>query len=195
MAWLAQSVSARGATADITAAGTLDWLMPASSGPDTFNRKTGGGSLISTLSYAPDSHAYNSVIGDQTLSWSDGDVTGSGTSDRGMYNYGTITFTVPADTTPRRLFVFAGCDTIESLVSTLTLSDASASTSPVTHATGLDCLISIDYAAASSGQTLTVALSRGIVSSYIYLNGVALALDLRQSYSTRATITRASRTG
>jgi len=176
MASISITVAPRTATANITAAGVLDWLVPLTSGPDTYTRKSGGGSLISAPSYyGPDAHAYNSVIGDQTLSWTDGDSPASATSDRGMYNYGNISFTVPASKAARRVRVYAGVGPGETLTCTATLSDGSASAVAASWATTGDCLFDVNYAAASAGQSLTIALTRAGTTNYIYLNGVALA--------------------
>lgn len=174
MAHLSVSQSARTATVNITTDGSVDWMKPSGSGPDTFDRKSGGGSLISTLTYTPDAHAYNSVLGDQLITWSDGTPTGSGSNDGAMYNYGNFSFTVPADTSAQRLRIYAGVNTGLAMTCTASLSDASVADQSATYSGTLDCMFEVQFSAASGGQTLTISLTRS-VSDYQYFAGASLS--------------------
>ena len=173
MATLSVSSSKRSSTADITADGSIDWMLITGSGPDTFNRKSGGGSLITAFSYSPDVHGYNPSLPANSISWSDGTSPLSGSGTNSVYNYGNVTITVPADTTLKRLRVYAGTPTGVTFSCNASLSDSSAGPASASYSLDSDCTFEILFSAASAGQTLTVEIAR-TASNYLWISGAAL---------------------
>jgi hypothetical protein len=128
-----------------------------------YTTKSGGASVIGTLSLVGATASANGYGGDpRAISWSDGDPVTSGSIDGGIYINALgngAEFDVSAGLGDRKLRLYLAVYAAKGTV-TLTLSDSSAS--PVTHDfenTGgaSRCYLEVDYAgASSSGVTLNV---------------------------------------
>jgi hypothetical protein len=156
------------ATANLTAEGTLDWAHWGLNVATDFDDKEGGGNQISNITLIGPSQNGPFQYGNALVaySWSDGtpDTTAAGTTTGVYFNDfdNGYQITVPADTTKRILRVYAGGwnTTVHFGAS---LSDESAPpyideslvTGPNDQAVDV---YTIDYAAASAGQTLTVTV-------------------------------------
>lgn len=165
-----------------------DWALYTNSWTPA-QRRNGGGSTIGCAFFGA-SGAQSSATEPRTVSWSNGTPTGSGSSTAcnfcSAFDSGNgFTITVPAGTSPRRLWVL--CDPFNTSPDTITasLSDGSATaindTTSMTGASGSfnPFLVIIDYAANSNGQTLTVNFFAGLVSAQtVTLQGVAVAVTV-----------------
>jgi len=166
----------QGSVVDLTSEGKVDWVHWGLHTDSSLHRKAGVAPLISDFVRQDASNGFSYIYqyadNYNGYSWSDGvSETAVTNTPTGVWAYGTPTigsgflFTVPADTTLRRLKayvgVFAGVGSIE-----ISLSDTSAP--PYINATltnirnGPGRVYAIDYAADSAGQSLTV---RWILSS------------------------------
>ncbi|MFZ0589625.1 MAG: VCBS repeat-containing protein [Bryobacteraceae bacterium] len=162
---LGHSVSEPTTTQDLTQLGKTDWIHWGLNGTGTLDRKAGVTAAISNytvIGTAPVQGYSDNSFG---FSWTDGtptaQVAGTNTGVFVMGQNDGFTITVPADTTPRTLTVYAGVFEAQASV-TATLSDFSAPPvvdTSVTDGTGsLSVAYTITYRAASSGQTLTFSL-------------------------------------
>jgi hypothetical protein len=160
--------SAVSATAvDLTDVGTADWIHWGTNLVTDVDRKSGGGNQISDFSTVPGSslptRAGSSPI---TFSWNDGvgglghNATSDGTASSVYVTSGGITFSAPADTARRHLIVYEGLFHSQAQMR-ITLSDGSAG--PYNDTTwqsdakdAVPVTYTIEYNAASAGQTLTV---------------------------------------
>jgi len=156
------------ATVDLTAEGTLDWAHWGLNVATDFDDKEAGGNQISNITlFGPSQNGpfqyANALV---AYSWSDGtpDTTAAGTTT-GIYfnnlNDG-YQITVPADTTKRILRVYAGgwnstvhFDATLTDLSAPTYIDESLVTAGQNQAADV---YTIEYAAASAGQTLTLTV-------------------------------------
>jgi hypothetical protein len=160
---LTGSVAFPPAFVDLTSEGIADWTHWGLITSDSFNRKSGVEPQISTLTTlgtnSPAQYSNNYT----SFSWTDGTpVVAEGGTPTGIFIIGFTNgfkITAPADTTPRRLKVYAGLYGAMGNFQAF-LSDGSAR---AYADTSLDSIFSdvygvytIDYAAASAGQTLLV---------------------------------------
>jgi hypothetical protein len=164
------SSSSAASTVDLTAIGTLDWAHWGFSKPDDFDHKATGNGLISNFVElgGTTTKQYSSSI--TTFSWSDGldgggrhpSTNGTPTSVYTNNVGGGYRVVVPAGTTPRRLIFYAGLINAQGRMQ-IALTDASApahdSTYMQSNNSVLDVVYTIDFAAASNGQQLTVTWS------------------------------------
>lgn len=143
----------------------VDWAVFGGGSTTPTQRLNGGGSTISAslIGGAP-----SNVTEARTISWSNGTPTGSGSSTDDLFNStfssgNGIALTFPADTTARRAYILCAAYTTVTAQVDASLSDASAT--PISQTwSGPDgafnyTLITIDYTANSSSQTLTVNLT------------------------------------
>jgi len=159
-AWGARSLSTEG---------TLDWAHWGLGGATAFNRKSGA-SAISNFTRLGTGALVSAACCLDPLSWSGGTPTASvsGTDafvyvDSASVSGAGFRFTVPADTAQKTLKVYAGAWAAR-LRLAATLSDGSA---PAYVSTAFDVaagaantvVYTVSYAAASSGQSLTVDLT------------------------------------
>ena len=160
-----------GTVVDLTAAGPLDWVHWGFYTDTSLDRKAGLAPLISNFIPLTGSNGYTSIyqFADNTnsYSWSDGTPTLAITNTpTGVWAYGFpmvgtgFQITAPADTTERILNVYVGAFAASGKLEAV-LSDQSASA--YTNAAfadrtgnGESGVYSINYAAASAGQTLTI---------------------------------------
>ncbi|HST41327.1 MAG TPA: hypothetical protein VLK58_17550, partial [Conexibacter sp.] len=167
--------TASGGTVDLTATGTADWAHWGTSSATSFDHKSGAG-LISdrtAVGSGTITRYANNAIG---YSWSGGTPTASATaSTTGIYVTGVgngFRFTVPADTTARRLLVHVGAwEARGRLVATLSDGSASSYTSTSLSAgsgSSANGTFALAYRAARAGQTLTVTWT---VDSTVTSNG------------------------
>ncbi len=160
----------QGSSVNLTDEGRIDWVHWGLYTESSLDRKAGVTPLINdfTIIYATNAYAYVYQFADNYngYSWSDGTPTASVTSTpTGVWAYGVPTrnsgfqFTVPADTTLRILKVYVGAFAAHGNFGAA-LSDNSASAySDATLANmgnGPSGVYSINYAAQSAGQTLTI---------------------------------------
>lgn len=145
---------------NLTLEGTADWAHWGHASATDFDHKIGA-NLISDVTVTNGAPRLQVIGVTTTASWVDGTphqaVTQTDTAV-GAYAGAGLRFTVPADTTPRTLRVYAGNkDSTETL--DVMLSDNSAGAFTTTSTAGFNAnhaLYTITYNAASAGQTLTV---------------------------------------
>lgn len=166
---LAVTVATASGNIDLTQLGSVDWAHFGLSSASSFDDKASGGQRVSTLTALPNSGALTQFAGASLqFSWSDGAV---GTGHQAMASNsptdvyvtsGGVQLHVPAGTTPQRLIVYAGIANARALLQ-VALSDGSqpAYTNTQTTSDAADhwFAYTIDFAAASAGQTLTVSWS------------------------------------
>jgi hypothetical protein len=178
---LSGSLAAPASSYNLTTLGTSDWAHWGTGNIATaFDHKASGASQISNVTKLGTGAGYGSYFdSSRTVVWSDGTPHGSNGGDHSyLWANNAIgagySFTVPAGTTTRTLYVYAGGNSSGSTL-TAQLSDTSAA--PVTlTASGAGLytnLYTITFKAASAGQTLTISLTK---SSNI--NGTGGSVDL-----------------
>lgn len=164
-----------GQTVNLTALGPLDWAHWGLNGAQDktsgeYNHKVASGStpvgLISNYTGVGSAAAYN-INGAVNFSWTNGTPTPSVTNASSVYvlGYNGLSITVPADTTPRTLTVFAGgyadYATLSAHLSDSSAADYTDSSFGYNKPGNLDgvnysAAYTLTYQAASAGQTLTV---------------------------------------
>lgn len=156
-------------TIDLTQVGTIDWAHYGFSSATSFDDKATGGQRISTLTALPNSGAQmQSTATAMQYSWSDG-ATGAGhqmtatSSNTDVFvSNGGQTLHVPAGVNARRLIVYVAVLSASARFD-VSLSDNSqppfSSTQSPTDAIDHGFAYTIDFAANSPGQTLTVSWS------------------------------------
>ena len=158
---LSASITSAPSSNNLTADGTADWAHWALDSASTVNRKAGVTTQISnitTLGAAGSRFVGGSARAE--YSWTDGTPTGTTSTRAGLYYQGIgngFEFTVPADTTAKRLKVHLGGWKARGEIE-LTLSDGSAPfvTTVEDLSTAFDRTLTVDFQTASPGQTLTV---------------------------------------
>jgi hypothetical protein len=145
--------------------GTLDWAHWGLTVSTSFN--TSGAGLFSDALVVNSTNGKNRYASSPTnYTWVGGTPTASATdTPTGIFTDGTMSFTVPADTTERVLRVYGGCFNTPSMRLRATLSDNSASSytdtslsSTLTEAS-TNAVWILRYKAGEAGQLLTVDLS------------------------------------
>jgi regulation of enolase protein 1 (concanavalin A-like superfamily) len=166
---------------NLTTLGTSDWAhWGRGASAANFDHKATGGSQISNVTKLGSGANYGGYSdGSRNATWTDGTPAASDTNEHGYIWANTTigagySFTVPADTTTRTLYVYAGG---YSSGATLTahLSDASAA-DYVATASGSGIysnLYTITYKAASAGQTLKISYVKSTA-----INGTGGSVDL-----------------
>ncbi len=147
-------------TYSLTALGTSDWA--AYSYNNGFDHDANGGSKISNVT-AVGGSLNQFTFNIFNFTWTNGSPdTSASDDDNGYYNQGGLgdgfTFTVPASTTAQKLTVYLGGYN-SSGTFTATLSDGSAaaySNSSLASTNSYFAYYTIDFKAASAGQTLTI---------------------------------------
>jgi hypothetical protein len=170
------TVTASTSTYNLTSLGTTDWSHWNNTG---WIHKSAGGSQISNVTQFGGGSYGNFSTSSRNVSWTDGTPTPSNADDQFAYfcqnkaNSGW-TFTVPADTTSRTLYVMWGGYTGASVKLNAHLSDSSAAdyTNALTLiGSGTDTYLeTITYTAASASQTLTLTLTN--------VSGTSASLDI-----------------
>ena len=155
------SLSTPPSSVDLSGAGAADWAHWGLTGASSFDHRSTGGSQISDIALVASGVAVNFNGAPVSYSWSDGvpTVSSSGTTT-GIYVKGInngYEITVPADTTLRTLKVYVGVARARASVEAI-LSDGSAPMYSDTfeNTTGSTSqLVTVNYSAASAGQSLT----------------------------------------
>jgi hypothetical protein len=165
---------------NLTTLGTSDWAhWGTANSASAFDHKANGGSQISNVTQLG-SGTYGSYYNSsRDVIWSDGTPLANDTGDDGyIWASNAIgagySFTVPAGTTSRTLYVYAGGYSSGGTL-TATLSDGSAP-QYVANASGnglYSNLYTITYSAASAGQTLTITYTKTTT-----INGFGGSVDL-----------------
>ena len=164
-------------TIDLTAEGVADWAHWGYNSNPGFDHKANVTSMISNFSLVNYGYTANFNNSNPSFSWSDGTPDASATTGSGVYigpyvqNSG-FTFSVPADTYPRMLKVYANYDT--SVVFRASLTDGSAPDYTFTATQGGTGVFTIIFSAGSSGQTLNVSL---VAPNYQHINLYAATLS------------------
>jgi hypothetical protein len=156
---------------NLTTLGTSDWAHWGQSSATAFDHKSAGGSQISNETVVGSGTVGQFTDSIQQTTWTDGTPTASATSSpNGIYITGVnngFSFTVPADTTKRTLTVYVGGyksgGKLTAHLSDFSTGDYTDSSMSGT-ATGTDGshfygYYTLSYAAASTGQSLTVTWS------------------------------------
>jgi len=135
--------------------GTTSWAFF-----DGYDTNASGTAEVSNVSTTGGSNAYGGDA--RAFSWTGGTPTSSSTNNTGglwiSATNGSFTFTVPANTTLQTVKVYVGGNNSGGTL-TATLSDNSASAysdSSLSSSGGYDGVYTLNYAAASAGQTLTI---------------------------------------
>jgi hypothetical protein len=179
-------VTASTSTYNLTSLGSSDWAH----WNGTFNHKSSGGTQISNVTQTSGGSFGTWHSTSRNVSWTDGTPTTSNTDDQNyIWCNGTTgqgwTFTAPASTTSRTLYILCGGGPGANIKINAHLSDGSSpdytdtetvSSSPYTY------LYSITYKAASAGQTLTITLTKNDS------NG-AISVDLDAAWLGGGTVT------
>ncbi|MCZ2078833.1 MAG: peptidoglycan DD-metalloendopeptidase family protein [Bryobacterales bacterium] len=164
---LAGSVAAPSGTQQLNTLGTLDWAHWGRTSASTFNHKAGVPQQISN--YTPVGGAAGQRYTDNPFgySWSGGTPTASANNTTtGLWISGLnrgFRITVPADTTTKVLKVFVGAwNTQGKLVAHLSDNSAPDYADTSLNSTGQDAMgvYTINFRAASAGQTLTVTFTQ-----------------------------------
>ena len=170
-----------GSQVNLTAEGKVDWIHWGLYTDSSLDRKAGVTPMISDFDRLDGTNGYSYIyqFGDNYngYTWSDGNPSVAVTNTTtGVWAYGIpsvgsgFQFTVPADTTQRTLKVYVGAFNARGKLE-VALSDASApgytNNALVNVGNGDSGIYSIDYAAGSAGQTLTIkwTLSQGMGST------------------------------
>ncbi|MFN0279803.1 MAG: hypothetical protein ACKVRN_14585 [Pyrinomonadaceae bacterium] len=146
---------------NLSTEGTADWAHWGLDSPTSFNHKNGVTQQISDYTALGTGEVLqfkNSV----SYFWNDGTPTATANTDRGVYVIGLgngFQVTAPADTTPRTLKIYLGLyragGRLEASLSDNS-SPAFVDTSRVNPTSASNDVYTINYCAASSGQTLTI---------------------------------------
>jgi hypothetical protein len=139
--------------------GTSDWAYWDQA---TLLRKATGGAQISDVTQVGSGGNYGTWADpSRTVTWSDGTPTASGSDDGYLWSNAALqtgfTMTVPADTTPRTVYVFYGASNATVTVSAH-LSDGSAPDYSNSQMGPGAWLETITYQAGSDGQVLTLSV-------------------------------------
>jgi hypothetical protein len=182
---LSGSANSNSGTFNLTTEGVSDWVNwgVISGGPGLADRKRGVTAQISNYKEIGSQPVGTTGNDPRTLTWSDGtpNVSGSNNvvvcvdSNSGHSGNG-FSFTVPAGTTTRTLVVHAGGQNSGGTL-TVSLSDGSAANYQDTTADQSgrwDRNYTINYSAASAGQTLTIQWVNATASGNVSLGGAAL---------------------
>lgn len=172
------------ATVAIDTVGLTDWIHWVNKKTAGTIRKSGGGSLISDYTVTGTGAADHQYTNDPaTMSWTGGTPTASGSDTNGVYVDGTpaigFTWTIPVGTTLSTIVCYFGYFNAGTHF-TATLSDGSAPQyvhdEGTTDSTAHDFNVTLNVAAASAGQTLTIAFSvpLGTNGSNVNFRGIAL---------------------
>ncbi len=163
----------------------IDWIVWGADGSTPAATRSAGTPLISDFTPINTTNVQGNVWGYILYSWSNGTpiASGSGAAAEAQAfdpNSG-FQITVPADTTVKTLKIYAGVNGNAAL--SASISDGSSpaiSDSSVTAGGEDDKTYSIDFQAASSGQTLTVTFTLTSASGYVALQAAALTPHLPQ---------------
>jgi hypothetical protein len=190
---VAFSSVAEGSVVDLTSEGKTDWVHWGLHTDSSLNRKAGVapriGDFVRQDASNGFSYVYQYADNSNGYSWGDGfPETAVTNTTTGVWAFGTpaigsgFLFTVPADTTPRTLKAYVG---VFAAVGRIEVSLSDASAPPYTNATlvnlrnGPGRVYTIDYAADSPGQTLTVRwvldAPRGDAAPNVTLQAAALS--------------------
>jgi PKD repeat protein len=159
---LAATLSATPASADLTVAGSIDWVHWSAGA-----RKAGGAEQISGVSLVGRGAAATTEDEPIALRWSDGAPAPAGSSSQGLFVAGTgrgLAFTMPADTVARTLTLYVGAMRAHGRL-VARLSDGSAPDYVNVPVRKLgprwNGVYKLLYRAASAGQTLRVEWTQG----------------------------------
>jgi hypothetical protein len=146
--------------------GTLDWAHWGLTVATSFNHKSGANLISDALVINAGNGRNRYASSPTTYTWVSGTPTASATSTpTGIFTDGTISFTVPADTTERILRVYGGCFNTPSMRVRATLNDNSAASytdtglSSTLTESSTNAVWTLRYKAGSANKLLTVDIS------------------------------------
>ena len=188
-AFLAGTESAAAASYNLTALGTADWAPWGLAGSGSnFDHDASGGSQISNVTEVGSGNYGGWTYSPRNVSWTNGTPTASDSGDDGyIWANNAIgagySFTVPASTTSRTLYVYLGGASSGGTLDAH-LSDGSAAdyTVTVSGTANYQDLVAITYAAASAGQTLTITYDKTQT-----IGAASGSVDLMAAWLTRVT--------
>ncbi|MFB3904696.1 MAG: peptidoglycan DD-metalloendopeptidase family protein [Acidobacteriota bacterium] len=160
---LSGSLATPGASVDLTAEGTLDWAHWGLVSASSFNHRAGVASQIAAFTPVGPGAVNRQKASPTSCSWTNGTPTTSASNTpAGVYKIGTGTgfqLILPADTTLRTLRLYVGLWDAQGRLQVM-LSDGSApdfvDTSLINQTATSNGVYTLNYRAASSGQTLTI---------------------------------------
>jgi uncharacterized delta-60 repeat protein len=189
---LAGSSSASAAPYNLTALGTSDWVHFGVGGNYAVtDRKATGNGQISNFTAIGTGGFGGYTNSARTVTWGDGTPTASSTDSGYVWANNAIgsgfSFTAPADTTTRTLYVYVGGYSSGATL-TATLSDGSAAPYTVNFSgnAAYQNVVAITYSAASANQKLTISYTK--TSN---LNGTSGSADLIAAWLTGAPVSTA----
>ena len=163
---LSASVGATPSSIDLTADGSADWVHWGLASASSVNRKSPVTSQIGDITIIGRSpRRFEGGRSRATYTWTDGTPTGSASTTAGLYFSGSgnaVEFNVAADTTPRTLRLHLGGYQARGRIE-VTLSDGTVApfvTTVQDLANPFDRTLTVDFRAASPGQTLTVRFTK-----------------------------------
>ncbi|HVP51612.1 MAG TPA: putative Ig domain-containing protein, partial [Terriglobales bacterium] len=174
-------------TVNLTSSPTLDWVVWGADGTTTAATRKAGTPIISDFSPVNTANVYGDTYGDILYSWNNGTpiVTGTGIgAEVSTWDLnGGFQITVPADTTVKTLKLYAGFKNSAEL--DISISDGSSPSvnTPLSAASAspyVEQMYSIDFRAASDGQTLTIRLLSTDPNGGVWLQAAALQPRLPQ---------------
>jgi Bacterial Ig domain len=162
---LSGSVALPPASVDLTSEGNLDWAHWGLISANSFDHKAGVAQQIGNLTKVGTNALQRLADNYSSFGWNDGTPTPSTNSNSGVFLYGPTNgfqFTVPADTNPRTLKVYVGgyasAGSLQAYLSDFS-APAFADTSVSNMSGNSYAVYTLNYSAASSGQTLNVLYS------------------------------------
>ena len=177
---LAGSQVAPPANTNLTTEGTLDWAHWGLSTSAVFSHKNGITQQIGNYTQIGTNSALRYTNNSNTYSWNDGTPTAATTNTTtGLYTYQTgngFQIAVPADMTPKTLKLYVGLWNSSSRLEAV-LSDGSASPlidNSLVSGTVLNGVYTLNYRAATNGQTLTIKWTATTDSGNITLQAASL---------------------
>ncbi len=189
---LSGTSSASAAPYNLTALGTSDWVHFGVGGNYAItDRKATGNSQISNFTPVGTGGFGGYTNSARTVSWSDGSPTSSSTDSGYVWANNAIgsgfSFTAPADTTTRTLYVYVGGYSSGSTL-TATLSDGSAApyTVSLSGNAAYQNVVAITYSAASANQKLTISYTKTA-----NINGTSGSADLIAAWLAGAPVSTA----
>jgi hypothetical protein len=170
------------ASVNLSDSANLDWIVWGADGSTAATRKSGVPALLSDLTLVNGSQISADTLGYVGFTWSDG------TSQQNATNIypevwttsanAAIRVIAPADTTTKTLKLYAG--TYKSAKLDVSIGDNSSSpvTIPINSSVELNQTYSIDFRAASPGQTVTVTLTSTDADGYVAISAATVGLHV-----------------
>ena len=163
---------------NLTNIGVTDWAHYGLDNKDSVNVKAGVTTIIPPFTKLNGANPQQQISSRADYTWTDGIPTAGTTTDNGLQMFDPevgLQWVLPADTAQRTFILYAGVNTTSGTISA-SLSDGSRPAVQQTVSSNFKAArtFTIDYAAASAGQTLTVTWEKPHATGSIQLDAVAL---------------------